>query len=63
MPVVSSPLPLFAKPLLYTTLGMVSCTIVQQGDEVHQDSSVMYGDTLAELECSLCITPLSVCCK
>jgi len=37
--------------------------VVQQVDEVHQDSSVMYRDTLAELECSLYITLLSVCCK
>jgi hypothetical protein len=30
---------------------------------VHPESSVMMEILLAELECSLYITPLSVCCK
>jgi hypothetical protein len=36
---------------------------VEQVDKVHPDSSVMEGDPLAELACSLGMTSMSVCCK
>jgi hypothetical protein len=32
-------------------------------DKVHPESSVMEGDPLAELACSLGMTSMSVCCK